>query len=113
MGFIELPRQFLHRLLVERCLLAAEMAEGLDLGLIGKIRNNRFFRLQPPQNVRPYDLAKRSVWVVGSFREALDKARELLRRSEQTGIDKVKDRPQIPKPVLDRRAGERKSRLRV
>src|SRR5665213_1623989 len=89
------------------------MAKSLNLGLVGKIINNRFFRLQPAENVRPHDLAKWSVLVEGAFRQAFNEVRELLRRSKQARIDKVKDRPQIAKSVLDRRAGERKSRLRV
>ena len=86
-GFIELLGQFLHRLLVERCLLAAELAEGLDLGFVGQVRNDRLVGLQPAQNVRPHELAKGPYGLWGLLRQAFDEARELLRRSEQARID--------------------------
>ena len=112
-GGLKLLGQFLHRLLVERCLLAAELAEGLHLGLVGQVRNDRLVGLQPPQNVRPHQLAERAVRVVGPLRQTFDQARKLLRRPEQARVDEVEDGPQVAQPVLDRRTGERKSCLGV
>ena len=60
----ELLGQFLHRLLVERGLLAAELAEGLDLGLVGQVGDDRLVGLQAPQDVRPHQLAQGAVGVV-------------------------------------------------
>ena len=50
-GIFELAGQFLHRLLVERGLLAAQEAEGLHLGLVGQVGDDALVGLQPPQDI--------------------------------------------------------------
>src|SRR5208283_6225526 len=101
---VESLRQFLHGLLVKRCLRAAELAERLDLGLVGQIGNDRLVGLQTPQNIRPHQLTQRAVWIVGPVRKALNKIREFLGRAEQPWVEEVEDGPQIAEPVLDWRA---------
>ena len=56
--------QLFDGLLVERGLFAAELAEGLDLGLVGQIGDDRLVGLQTPQDVGPHQLAQRPVRVV-------------------------------------------------
>ena len=109
----ELGRQLVDRLLVERRLLARQVAERLHLGLVRQIGDDGLVGLQPPQDVRPHQLAQRRVRVVRLCREPLGERRELLARSEQARVEEVEDRPEIAKPVLDRRAGERDARPRV
>ena len=103
----ELFGQVLDRLLIERRLLAGELAERLHLGLVRQVGDDRLVGLQPPQDVGPHQLAQRPVRIVWPLRQPLGEARELLRRSQQPGVDEVEDGPQIAEPVLDRRAGER------
>ena len=52
-------RQLVDGLLVERGLLAAQLAEGLDLGLVGQIGDDALVGLQPPQDVGPHQIAQR------------------------------------------------------
>ncbi len=46
-----------------------------------------------------------------SIGEAFDERRKLLRRSQQSGIDEVEDRPQVAEPVLDGRTGQGNARV--
>ena len=50
-----------------------------------------FVGLQPPQDVRTYEIAKRSVRVMRPVGEMLDEGRKLLRRSQQSRIEEVED----------------------
>ena len=59
-GLFKLTGEIVHCLLVKRSLLAAERAEGLYLGLIGKIRDDALVGLQTPQNIGAHQLAQRS-----------------------------------------------------
>ena len=111
LGFLKLLGQLFDGLLVERGLLAAELAEGLDLGLVGQIRDDGLVGLEAPQDVRPYQVAQRAVGVVRFVREALGVARELPGRAEQPRVEEVEDRPQVAEPVFDRGAGEHNPRL--
>ena len=110
-GVVELVGEVVHRLLVERRLLAAQRAERLHLGLVGQVGDDALVGLQAPQNVGAHQLAQRAVGIVRPVGEAFGERRELLRRSQQPGIDEVEDRPQVAEPVLDRRAGERDARV--
>ena len=74
-GVLELLGQLLDRLLVERGLLAAELAVRLDLGLVGQVGDDGLVGLQAPQDVRPHQVAQRAVGVVracprGAWRSA-------------------------------------------
>ena len=102
LGVLELLGQLLDGLLVERGLLAAELAEGLDLGLVGQIGDDGLVGLEAPQDVGPHQVAQRAVGVVRLVREALGVARELPGRAEQPRVEEVEDRPQVAEPVLDR-----------
>ena len=108
---LELVGQVLHRLLVERRLLAAQGAEGLHLGLVGQVGDDALVGLEAAQDVGTHQIAQRRVRVLRPVGEALDEGRELLGRAQQAGIDEVEDRPQVAEPVLDRRAGERDARV--
>ena len=107
----ELAGEIVHRLLVERRLLAAQGAEGLHLGLVGQVGNDALVGLHAPQDVGAHQIAERAVRVLRPVGEALDEGRKLLRRSQQSGIDEVEDRPQVAEPVLDRRAGQGNARF--
>ena len=98
--------EILHRLLVERRLLAAQGAERFHLGLVGQVGNDALVGLQAPQDIGTHQIAERTVRVLRPVGEAFDEGRKLLRRSQQSGIDEVEDRPQIAEPVLDGRAGQ-------
>ena len=98
--------ELLHRLRVERRLLAAEGAEGLDLGLVREVGDHRAVGLEPPQDVGADELPQRREGAVGPRGEALREGRELLRGAEQAGVHEVEERPQVGEAVLDGRAGE-------
>ena len=98
--------QLPHRLLVEGGLLAAQGAEGLDLGLVRKVGDDRLVGLEPAQDVRAHQLPQRLVGVVGPLGHPLREGRELLGRAEQAGVDEIEDRPQVKEAVLDGGAGE-------
>src|ERR1700693_1816405 len=88
-GIRELLGQLLHRLLVECGLVAAERAERLEFSLVRKVRDYRFIRLQAPQNIRPHQLAQRTIRAMRPVAEALGEPCELFRRSQKSRIDKV------------------------
>src|SRR5262249_48056508 len=113
LGRVERGGQLLNRILVERRLLATERAERLELSLVREVSDDRLVGLEPPQDVRPYQLAQ---WTEGASRrlaEAFYEARELLGGPQQSGIDEVEDGPQIANTVFDRRAGQRDAELRA
>ena len=107
----ELAGQFFHRLLVKRRLLAAQGAEGFHLGLVGQIGNDALVGLQPSQDIGAHQVAERSVRVMRPVGEAFDEGRKLLRRSQQSRIDEVEDRPEVAEPILDGRAGQRNAHV--
>ncbi len=45
---LKLLPKIVDRLLVERCLLAAQRAEGLDLGLVGQVGDDALVGLEAP-----------------------------------------------------------------
>ena len=92
--------------MIERSLLAAQRAEGLDLGLVGKVGDDAPVGLEAAQDVGAHEVAQRRIRAHRPVGQALDEVRELPGRAEQTGIDEVEDRPQVAEPVLDRRAGQ-------
>ena len=104
---LEPVAQVLHRLLVERRLLAAQWTEGLHLGLVRQVGDDALVGLQAAQDVGAHQIAQRRVGGVRPVGEALDEVGELLGRPEQARIDEVEDRPQVAEAVLDRRAGQR------
>ena len=65
-------------LLVERCLLAAQGAEGLHLGLVRQVSNDALVRLETPQNIGPHQIAQGAVRVMGPVAQAFDEGRKLL-----------------------------------
>ena len=105
--------QFLHRLLVEGGLLAAELAKRLHFGLVRQIRDHGLIGLQPPQNVGPHQLAQRAIGIVRPVGKALDEVGELFRRSQQPRIDEIENGPEIAEAVLDGGAGQRESYMRL
>ena len=62
--------------------------------------------LHPAQDVGPDQIAQRAVGVVRPLGQGLGGAAELLRASEQAGIDEVEDRPQVAEVVFHRRSGQ-------
>ena len=54
---LELLAKLVHRLLVERRLLAAQRAEGLDFGLVGQVCNDALVGLEAPQDVGAHKVA--------------------------------------------------------
>ena len=107
----ELAGQLFHCLLVKRRLLAAQGAEGFHLGLVGQVGNDALVGLQASQDIGAHQVAERTVRVMRPVGEAFDEGRKLLRRSQQSRIDEVEDRPQVAEPILDRRAGQRNARF--
>ena len=99
--------QFLHRLLIEGSLFTAELAECLDLSFVRQVGNHGLISLQPSQDVWPHQFAQWSIWIVRPVRKPFGEGGELLCRSKQAGIDKVKDGPQISQPVFNRGARKR------
>ena len=57
-------RQILHRLLVERRLLAAQRAERLDLRLVRQIGDDRSVGLQAAQDVGAGEIAQRPIGIM-------------------------------------------------
>ena len=110
---VQLGGQFLHGLLIERRLRAGQVAVRLDLGLVRQVGDHGLVCLQTPENVRSHQLAQRRVRIVRSIRETPGEARELFGGAEQAGVDEVEDGPEVPEPILDRRAGQRDPRVRV
>ena len=111
---VELGRQVGHRLLIERRLLARQLAEGLDLGLVGQVGDDGLVGLEPAQDVRPHQRAQRCVRIVRLRREAFRERRERLRR--------IPSRPGLMKSKIDQRSPrrfstgvprERDARLRI
>ena len=113
LGFLKLLGQLFDRLLVEGSLLPAELAKRFHFGLVRQVRDHRFIRLQPPQNVGPHELAQWAIGIVRPVRKAFDEVSELLRRSQQPRIDEVENGPEIAEPVLDGGAGQRESCMRL
>src|SRR5215813_56799 len=104
--FLELIREFFHRLLIQSCLSARELAERFHLGFFRQVLYDRFVRFQTAQNIGTDQVAKRPVRIVFLFAEAFDKASEFFAVAKQARIDEVEDRPKIAKPVLNRSAGQ-------
>ena len=64
LGTTEFRRQVGNRLLIERRLLAGQVAEGLHLGLVWQVGNDGLVSLQAAQDVRTHQRAQRCVRVV-------------------------------------------------
>ena len=105
--------QVLHRLFVERRLLAAEAAIRLQLGLVGQVGDDRLVGLHAAQDVGPHQLAQWAVRIVLAVGKLLGVARELLRVAQQPRIDEIEDRPKVTEVILDRRAGQCDACLRL
>ena len=99
-------RQIRHRLLIQRRLPPGERAERRHLGLLRQVGDDAFVGLEPPQDVGPHQAPQRGELVLVGLRTALDESGELLGAAQQAGAEKIKERPQIRKPVLDGRAAE-------
>ena len=108
-GRFERCAEVLDRALIERCLRRAQRAPGLELGLVGQVGNHPFVGLQAAQDVRANQIAQRAVVLV--LRQAPGEVAEDLARSEQSGVSEVEDRPQVRQAILDRRPGQRDSRI--
>ena len=74
---LELAREIVHRLLVERRLLAAQGAEHVHLGLVRQVRDDALVGLHAAQDVGAHQVAQRPVGIVGALGELLDEGREL------------------------------------
>ena len=92
-SFRELPGQFLHRLLVQCRLRTGERAERLDFGFVRQIRDHGPVRLQAPQNVRLHQFAQGAIGSVRAVCQPFGEVCELLRRSQQAGVDEIEQRP--------------------
>ena len=68
----ELAGEVVHRLLVQRRLLAAQGAECLHLGLVGQVRNDPLVGLHASQNIGAHQIAERAIRVLRPVGEALD-----------------------------------------
>ena len=100
-------RQISHRLLIQRGLAARQRTERRHFRLVGQVRDDAFVRLQPPQYVRPHQTAQRGELVLVGLRTALEEGRELPGAAQQAGTEEVEERPQIRKPVFNRRSAQR------
>src|SRR5262249_56126096 len=69
--------------------------------------------LEASQDVGAHEVTQRRIWGMRPIRESLDKIRELLGRTEQSGIDEVEDRPKVTQAVLNRRSCESDARVGV
>ena len=101
--------QFGDRLLVERRLRFGQRTPGAHLGLVGQVGNDALVRLQPPQDVGPREGAQRAVIRLARVPAPTDEPGERARRAEQARVEEVEDGPQVARPVLDWRAGEREA----
>src|SRR5262249_10856249 len=68
---------------------------------------------QAAQDVRPHKIAERAIRILLPVGEAFDVGGKLLRRAQESGINEIEDRPQIAQSVLNGRAGESNTRLRL
>ena len=68
----DLAGKVLHRLLVERRLLAAQQAERLYLRLVGQVGDDALVGLEASQNVGPHQFAQRGVGTKRPRGETLD-----------------------------------------
>ena len=99
----ELLGQVAHRLLVEGRLLAAQVAVGRHLGLVGQVGDHPLVGLQPAEDVGPDERAQRLIGRSGL--QLLDEAGEGLGSAEQAGVQEIEERPEVGEAILDRRAG--------
>ena len=80
--FLELIREFFHRLLIQRRLSSRELAERFHLGFFRQVLDDRLVRFQPAQDIRTNQFAKRPIRIVCPFAETFDEAGEFFARSQ-------------------------------
>ena len=91
---------------VQRRLLLGQTAEGLHLGLVGKIGDDALVGLEPAEDIGLHQVPERRIAILLALLQPLDEFLELGGRTEQARAEKIEQRPEIGKPVLHRRAGE-------
>ena len=87
---------------IKRSLLFAQHGILPDLIFIREVGDNRLIRLHPPQDKGRYRAAQFGV-SIRLVPELFRKSGKLSRRAQQTGVEKIKQRPQIGQPVFYRR----------
>jgi len=97
---------------VERGLRRGEPAVGRHHGLLRQVGDHAAVGLETPQDVGARQAAHRRVGVGHLFAGA-QKGGEALGPAEQAGVDEIKQRPEVARAVLDRRAGQRQTRRRL
>ncbi len=99
-------REFVDRLPVERRLTSREGAVGRHLGLVREVGNDASVGLEAAEEVgadegtHPPEVGRRRAL------QGADEVRERRGRTEEAGIQKVEERPEIAEVVLDRCSGQ-------
>src|SRR5262249_27642656 len=106
----DLSAHFFEYCTVERGLLARELAEVVGLDLLCEILGDLRFRAA--KNER---MDRGTQTPGGLLVTRVDRSRvallELVERTEQTGAHEVEDRPDLRKPIFDRRTAEREASI--
>ena len=102
---VERLGQIIHRLLVQRRLLARQAAVGVLLDLVRQIADDCLVGLESAQDVGLHQPAQRRE-AAGAVGQAPGEAGEGLGTPQQPRIHEVEEAPQVAEPILDRRAGQ-------
>ena len=104
---LDVRKQLVDDRLVERCLLASQVARLRELDLVGQLRRDRPIGLDPAEDERRRDAAEPlgRVIVTPAFDRDREAAVEVLLRAQEPGVREVHDRPELAEPVFDRCSG--------